>query len=207
MTEIHMNTRFVAWAAFVILVQAMAGCDRSSNPVSATPATPTPPPAPQPPIVALAGSYFVTFEADRSCEQLPERFKTRTYEAYISYQGGGTMGTAAWFHAYLQGARFVDVQGWGQYFMIKVTDDFVHFDFSDSFIVEKLEPGAYLTIAGGKGGVTVDPSNLSIISAPFEGFFRYCVTNSDLKFPGCTADATMDSLCGSHNSRWTLTRR
>jgi hypothetical protein len=205
-----MNPRFMAWAAFVILAQAIAGCggpDRWSNPVSATSATPTPPSAPQPPKLALAGSYFVTFEADRSCEQLPEALRTRTYRASIAYSGGGTAGTAAWFHAYLSGAQFADVQGWGQSFMIKVTDNFVHFDFSDSFIVEKLESGTYLTVAGGEGGVTVDPSNLSMISAPFEGFFRYCVTNSDLKFPGCTADATTDSLCRSKNSRWTLTRR
>jgi hypothetical protein len=203
-----MNPRFVTWTVVVMLGLGLAGCggsNSSSTPLS--PSTPLPPPAPRPPVAALAGTYFVTFEADAACQQLPEALKTRTYAASIAYTGGGTAGTAAWFHAYLSGAQFADVQGWGQSFMIKVTDNFVHFDFSDSFIVETLEPGTYLTIAGGEGGVRVDPSSLSIISAPFEGFFRYCVTDSDLKFPGCTAGATTDSLCRSKNSRWTLTRR
>ena len=202
-----MNNRLMAWLVVVMLAQALAGCGGShpsSTPLS--PSAPIPSSPPQPPVIGLAGNYIVTFEADRSCEQLPEALKTRTYEASISYSSGGN-GSPTWFHAYLQGANFADIQGWGQRFMIKVTDNFVHFDFSDSFIVEKLEPGTYLTIAGGEGGVTVDPSNLSKISAPFEGFFRYCVTNSDLKFPGCTADATTNTLCRSKNSRWTLTRR
>jgi hypothetical protein len=200
-----MNPRFMAWTFVVMLGHGLAGCGGSHS--SSTPLSPsTPMPSPQPPVAALAGNYIVTFEADRSCEQLPEALKTRTYGASIAYTGGGTGGTG-WFTAYLDGARFADVSGWGQTFMIKVTDYFVHFDFSDSFIVEKPEPGVYLTIAGGAGGVTFDPSNLSTISAPFEGFFRYCVTNSELKFPGCTADATTDSLCRSKNSRWTLTRR
>ena len=202
-----MNARFVAWAAVALLAQGLAGCgdSKSSSPLS--PSMPLTPPAPQPPAIGLAGNYFVTFEADPSCEQVPERFKTRTYDASIAYVGGGTLGTAAWFQAYLQGARFVDLRGWGQSFMIKVTDDFVYFDFSDSFIVEKPEPETYLTIAGGEGGATVDWSNLSTISASFDGLFRYCVTNSELKFPGCTEDAITNNACRSTNSRWTLTRK
>jgi hypothetical protein len=91
--------------------------------------------------------------------------------------------------------------------MIKVTDDFVYFDFSDSFIVEKPEPETYLTIAGGEGGATVDWSNLSTMSASFYGAFLYCVTNSDVKFPGECPDAIRNSACRSKNSRWTLTRK
>jgi hypothetical protein len=200
-----MNKRL---AILVMCAQGLIGCGGShpsSTPLS--PSAPIPSPPPQPPIAALAGNYFVTFEADRSCEQFPEPLKTRTYPASIVYNGGGTVGTAAWFIAYLDGAQFADLSGWGQRFMIKVTDNFVHFDFSDSFIVEKLEPRAFLTIAGGEGGVTVDPSNLSTMSASFNGFFVYCVTNADLKLPGCSEDAITSSRCHSKNSRWTLTRR
>jgi hypothetical protein len=92
--------------------------------------------------------------------------------------------------------------------MIKVTDDFVHFDFSDSFIVEEPEPHTYLTILGGEGGATVDPSNLSMISASFDGIFNYCVTPSGFEPPwGCPVDAIAYTSCRSKNSRWTLTRR
>lgn len=199
-----MNKRL---AILAICAQGLVGCGGShpsSTPLS--PSAPIPSSPPQPPVIGLAGNYIVTFEADRSCEQLPGALKTRTYEASIGYNSGGN-GTPTWFRAYLLGANFVDIQGWGQTFMIKVTDNFVHFDFSDSFIVEKVEPGAYLTINGGEGGILVEPSNLSTISASFDGFFLYCVTNSELKFPGCTANAMTNSTCRSKNSRWTLTRR
>jgi hypothetical protein len=117
------------------------------------------------------------------------------------------MGTAAWFRADLTGAQFVDFGGFGRLFMIKVTDNFVHFDFSDSFIVERPEPDTYLTIAGGEGGTAVEPSNLSTIAASFNGIFGSCVTNSEFKFPsGCTSEG-ISGLCESKNSRWTLTRR
>jgi len=118
------------------------------------------------------------------------------------------MGTAAWFRADLGGAQFVDFGGYGRLFMVKVTDNFVHFDFSDSFIVERAGPDTYLTILGGEGGTSFEPSNPSTISASFDGHFLYCVADSEFKFPsGCPADAITSTACRSKNSRWTLTRR
>jgi hypothetical protein len=202
-----MSKRFVAWAVLVMLGQGLAGCGRSDSlptPLAPTPSTSQP--APQRPLVDLTGNYVVTFEADSSCEQLPKELRTRTYEARIGYIGAGWDGTRHYFRADLSGARF---DSYARFFIIRVIDNDVHFDFSDSLIVEEPEPGAYLTIIGGEGDATVDPSDLSRISTPFEGHFLFCVTSSELTPPSfsCPADAIAYSVCRSKNSRWTLTRR
>ncbi len=66
---------------------------------------------------------------------------------------------------------------------------------------------AAFVILGGEGGTTVDPTNLSTISASFNGDFHYCVTSAEFKFPGCPVDAMPNGTCRSKNSRWALTRK
>ena len=202
-----MNKRLAAWAIFVISAQGLGGCGRSDS--LSTPLAPSPPPlVPSPPprpVLDLTGNYVLTFEADSSCEQLPKELRTRTYDASIGYIGTGRDGTRDYFRADLSGADF---DSYARFFVIRVIDNYVHFDFSDSLIVEEPEPGTYLTILGGEGDAAVDPSDLARISTPFDGHFLYCVTNSEFKFPyGCPADAIANSTCRSKNSRWTLTRR
>jgi hypothetical protein len=207
--EKHINKRLAAWAILVMCAQGLVGCGRSdpfSTPVAPSPQSLAPFPAPQRPLVDLTGNYVVTFEADSSCEQLPEVLRTRTYEASIGYIGAERDGTRHYFRANLSGAHF---ESYARFFIIRVIDKVFFFDFSDSLIVEEPEPGTYLTIIGGAGDATVDPSDLSRISTPFEGHFLYCVTSSELTPPsfGCPADAIAYSACRSKNSRWTLTRR
>ena len=204
-----MTKQLVTWAVLAMLAQGVAGCggsDSSSIPLAPTPSTSRRPPTPPPrPLVDLTGNYRVTFEADSSCEQLPEVLRTRTYEASIGYIGAGPDGTRHYFRADLSGAHF---DSYARFFIIRVIDTDVFFDFSDSLIVEEPEPGTYLTIIGGAGDATVDQSDLSRISTPFEGHFLYCVTDSEFAFPySCPANAIASSACRSKNSRWTLTRR
>jgi hypothetical protein len=88
-----MHTRCTAWTFVVLLGQGLAGCGGSHS--SSTPLSPsTLMPSPQPPVAAFAGNYLVTFEADRSCEELPDALKTRTYGASIASTGSGIGGPA-----------------------------------------------------------------------------------------------------------------
>jgi hypothetical protein len=200
------NKRLVAWIVLVMCAQGLVGCGQSDS--SYTPSAPSPPhglPSPRRPPIDLTGNHLVTFEADRSCEQLPAELRTRTYEAIIGYVGPSQNGTRDYFRAELSGAHF---DGYYRTIFIGVMGNDVYFDFSDNFIVEEPEPDTYLTILGGNEKATVDPSDLSTISTPFDGHFLYCVTNSEFKFPySCPAGAIAYSACRSTNSRWTLTRR
>lgn len=206
--EKHMNKRLAAWAILVMCAQGLVGCGRSDSlltPVAPSPQLLPPFPAPPRPPVDLTGQYLLTFEAGNSCEQLPKELRTRTYEAGIEYIGAARDGTRDYFRANLSGAHF---DSYARFFVIRVIDNYVHFDFSDSVIVEVPDPGTYFLILGGAGDATVDPSDLSRISTLFEGYFSYCVTNSDFKFPYyCPEDAIVHSRCTPKDSRWTLTRR
>ena len=196
-------------AALALAVAVGAACSDHRSPVAPTaalaPSSSAPLPARQRPLVDLTGSYLLTFEAGTSCEQLPQEFRTRTYEASIGYAGPRQNGTSDWFRAELSGAHFRD--NW-HVVMISVAGNSVRFDLSDNIIVETPAPDTYLIIAGSGGAASVEPANLSTISTSFDGFFEYCVTTSDSRSESlCPTDAIVRTICGSKDSRWTLIRR
>lgn len=204
-----MNMRLAACAILVMCAQGLVGCGGSDSlltPVTPSPQPLPPFPAPQRPLVDLTGQYLLTFEAGTSCEQLPREFRSRTYEASIGYLGSNQSGTRDYFRGELRGASF---HGDG-HVIVAVAANSVYLDFSDNLIIEKPAQDTYLAVAGGTGAASVEPSNLSTISASFDGFFDYCVTTSKVGTYydyGCPADAIVHSRCTPKDSRWTLTRR
>ena len=207
-----MNKRFVAWAVLVML-SGLAGCEqsaRSSNPVTPSPSTAPPqPPTPPPQLtVDLTGNYALTFEVGNACEQVPKELRLRTYEARIEYYR--SYESTDLFLSELSGATFHDQRP----VLIEVTHrasgHSVWLDLapSDNAILEETERGTYLMIAGGAGSASVEPTELSTISALFTGYVNYCVATSEIGPQNqCSFDSMIRSLCTSENSRWTLTRR
>ena len=149
--------------------------------------------------VDLTGNYLLTFAADPACGQLPNEFRTRTYTAAVRQFDRSS------FMAALGGARFDDYYN---FIWIGVAGDYVAFDFSDNVVLEEPDEGTYFMIGGGDVGASAGSPPASTISAPFGGFFDYCVTRTELEFPYLRdSGATAHIRCNSNNNRWTLTRR
>lgn len=212
-----MNTRFVTWTIVAMCSTGVAACgsDSPSIPTAPTLSTPSPappPPSPSPPppslAVDLTGIYALTFEVGNACEQVPKELRIRTYEARIEYKS--SYGSTDSFLASLSGATFHN--------QLPVWIDVTHgasghsvwMDLapSDNVILEEPGGGTYLMVAGWDGMADAQPSDLSTISAPFTGYFNYCVATPEIGSQNqCSVDAMMRSLCKSENSRWTLVRR
>jgi hypothetical protein len=206
--ETSMKTRITPWAIFVMFAPALIGCGGSNtsyNPVSPSPppppiATPTPPPRSL--TVDLTGNYALTFEVGNACEHIPKELRTRTYEARIEYER--SYGSTDEFRADLSGATFLGYRP----VLIDVTGNSVHVDLSDNAIVEEPSPRTFVAISGAGGVASVEPGDLSTISASFIGYFNYCaVTSESAGQNQCLVDAMVRGMCKSENSRWTLTRR
>jgi hypothetical protein len=197
----------VTWIILLTCAQGLVGCGRSDSshsPLTPSPLLPSaPPPRSRSLSVDLTGNYLLTFEAGSSCDRLPQELRTRTYEARIGYSS--STGTTDWFHAELSGALFHE---WAHVVVIAVAGNSVRFHFSDNIIVEKPAPDTYLMIAGFDQATSVEPPNLSTISASSDGFFEYCLTTSYVRAGShCPSDAKVGAACRSTDSRWTLTRR
>lgn len=196
-----MKTRIAAWTILAMCAQALIGCGGSNasyNPVSPSPpppttAAPTPPPSLA---VDLTGSYAMRFEVGDGCEQVPNEFRTRIYEAQIRYYKSA--GSADWFFAELTGSKF----HYYQPVLIEVSDNSVFVDLSDNVILEESSPGSYLATSG-VGVAAIQSTELSTISGSFTGYFKYCAGTQNQ----CSVDAMVRAMCKSENSRWTLTRR
>jgi hypothetical protein len=204
-----MNTRFVTWPIVAMCLTGVAACgsDSPSIPSAPTPSTPpsspTPPPPPRSLAVDLTGIYVLTFEVGNACEQVPKELRIRTYDARVDYQSSG--GSTDSFLAELSGATFRNqLPIW-----IEVTHgasgSTVWLDLapSDNVILEEPARGTYLMIFGADGVASVQPTELSTISARFTGNFNHCVGTQNQ----CSIDAMVRGICRSENSRWTLTRR
>jgi hypothetical protein len=197
--------RTVFLSAALLIV---AACESPTRPALQPPPTPTPPapapaPAPAPPgLVDLRGNYTLTFEIGGGCEEVPTEFRTRSYEAAISYSY--SFGSSDWFYAHLTGAKFHDQQ---QPVWMEATGSSVGVHLSDNVILEEASPGAYLATSG-YGVASVLSTEVSTISGSFYGYFKYCAA-----IPGsggtnqCSVAAMTRDMCRAENSRWTLTRR
>jgi hypothetical protein len=208
-----MKTRIMTWPVVIVCVQMLIGCGGSNapyNPVNPSPPPPpiaTPPPPPPSLAVNLTGNYAMTFEVGNACEEVPKELRIRTYLASIEYRS--SYGSTDLFLAGLSGAMLHNQPPvW-----IEVTHgasgSTVWLDLapSDNVILEEPERGTYLMVAGGEGMASVEPTDLSTISARFTGYFNYCVTPEMGQQNQCSVDTMMRGLCKSENSRWTLTRR
>jgi hypothetical protein len=202
-----MNTRFVTSIIVAMCLTGVAACgsDSASTPSAPTPSTrpssPTPPPRSL--AVDLRGNYLLTFEVGNACEHVPKELRIRTYDARIDYKNSG--GPTDAFLAELSGATFRN--------QLPIWIDVTHgasgstvwLDLapSDNVILEEPTPGTYLMIFGADGMATVQPAELSMISARFTGYLNYCAGTPNQ----CAFDAMFHNTCKSENSRWTLTRR
>jgi hypothetical protein len=210
-----MQKRIVTWIILLTCAQGLVGCGRpDSSSIPSAPSPSTPPPAPAPPPAPpslrmdLTGDYGLTFEVGDSCEQVPKELRTRTYEARIEYYR--SYGSTDNFLAELSGAAFRDQRPVWIEVTHRASGSSVWLDLapSDNVILEEPERGTYLMVAGGAGAASVEPTELSTISALFTGYFNYCVTTSEIGPQNqCSFDTMIRSLCKSENSRWTLTRR
>ena len=208
-----MNAQFVTWT-IVAMCLTVAGCgsDSPSIPSAPTPSTPPPAPAPPPPppppprrstTLDLTGNYALTFEAGNGCELVPKELRSRTYEARIRYHN--SYESTDNFLAELSGVTFVNQQPVWIEVTQQASGTTVWLDLapSDNVILEELEGGAYFMAAGWEGLASVEPTDLSTISASLTGYFNYCLGTRN----HCSFDAMLRSMCVSENSRWTLTRR
>jgi hypothetical protein len=199
-----MNKRFSGWIVLVMLSQGCAGCGRSdSSPIPLAPSVPTPAPVPPSPqgLVDLTGDYTLTFDVGGACEEIPREFRTRTYEARISYYK--SVEAADWFRAELSGATFYSYYP----VLIEVIGSSVGVDLTHNVIIEEPSPGLYIATAG-HGVASVQPTDLASISGSFAGFFKHCVATSGTGATNqCSVDTMVRGMCSSENSRWTLTRR
>lgn len=210
-----MKTRIAAWTIFAVCAQTQIGCGRgsndSSNPVSPSPPPPpitTPTPPPRLLAVDLTGNYALTFEVGNACEQVPKELRRRTYQARIDYNT--SYGSTDSFLAALSGATFHNqLPVW-----IEVTHGafghsvWLDLALSDNVILEEPERGTYFMVAGADGVASVEPTDLSTISARFTGYFNYCVNTPEIGQENqCSVDTMAHGLCKSENSRWTLTRQ
>jgi hypothetical protein len=204
-----MNTRFVTWTIVAMCLTGAAACgsDSPSGPSAPTrsipPSAPTPVPPPRSLAIDLTGNYALTFDIGGACEQVPKELKSRTYGARIEYRG--SYGSSDSFLASLSEATFHNqLPLW-----IDVTHDasgstvWVDLAPSDNVILEEPARGSYFMIFGADGAASVQPTELSTISARFTGYFSFCVGTQNQ----CSFDAMLQNTCKSENSRWTLTRR
>ena len=205
-----MNARFVTWTIVAMCLTGAAGCGSDGPSIPSAPTPSTPPPVPNPPpapprslAVDLTGNYTLTFEVGNACEQVPKELRIRTYEAIIEYKN--SRGSTDNFLAELSAATLQNqLPVW-----IEVTHgasgSTVWLDLapSDTVILEEPAPDTYLMIFGADGVASVQPTELSTISARFTGYFNYCAgTRSQ-----CSFGAMVPNMCTSESSRWTLTRR
>jgi hypothetical protein len=132
------------------------------------------------PPVQLAGDYTLTFVADRSCTNLPEELRTRTYEATvaaarINYPGYPASSTTS-YEVTIKGSIFSDTY---QYLGLNVAGHFVNIsigDHTDPGVAERVAPDTYFTF-GGSTTVTVG-SPATTIAAPFQGWIEQCTLKS-----------------------------
>jgi hypothetical protein len=158
--------------------------------------------------VDLTGNYALTFEVGSACEQVPKELRIRTYEAKIEYHS--SYGSTDLFLAELSGATFHDQRPVWIEVTHRASGSSVWLDLapSDNVILEELERGTYLMVAGGAGEASLEPTELSTISALFTGYFNYGVATSEIGPQNqCSFDTMIRSLCKAENSYWTLTRR
>lgn len=165
---------------------------------------------PHGPSANIAGVYTLTLTADSACTNLPDEARTRTYTATIVPTSGSTTS----FLARLSDARFFSSYST---FGIQTAGDFARFgvwgtpfdvdvgyDDPGPGIVEQVRETTYLAI-GGSTGASFGPSG---ITAPFDGYFEYCPSETALTGgQWCLASARVQYHCDSHNHQLTLVRR
>lgn len=181
----------------------VTACESPIRPAPQPPPTPVPQsPAPAPTRLAvdLSGDYTLTFEVGGGCEEVPKELRIRSYAAKISFSA--VFGSSYWFLADLSGAKFDDGQ---RSVGMEVGADYVAVDLSDNVIIEEPSPGTYLATSG-YGGALVPSSELSTISGPYTGYFKYCAATAG-GTDQCSAVTMTHDMCKAENSQWTLTRR
>ena len=147
---------------------------------------------------ALNGSYVVTITADSVCTQIPEAFRTRTYNATIGRESDFVFSVA------LSGAELVTNSDvfWGNQ-----SGNDVHFFLTSLYamntwldelpIVERVGQDEYVAVDGRTSIVSVMGSP---VDTTFEGSISYCSAGErSAPFYRCA------SLCTSNRHRLTLT--
>jgi hypothetical protein len=151
---------------------------------------------PDGPSANLAGTYTLTLSTDRSCTNLPEAARSRTYTASIAPSSRSTK-----FVGTLTDARIVFAP-YSPYFEIGIARDFANTSFR---IVEQLSATAYLAIEG-SATASVGPSGFT---APFSANFLQCPTVPTYgsgEYWRC--DGEVQGIeCNSANHQFSLARR
>jgi hypothetical protein len=109
------------------------------------------------PPVNIAGDYTPTFMADSACEdRLPSDVRTRTYAATITRDLSLSLSLShpadTQFTAALSGASF---DTYDNRVLIFVAGDYLSFDLSDNYVLEKVAPDTYRAIGGVGGAASV----------------------------------------------------
>jgi hypothetical protein len=219
--------RFVLPGTFTSVITVTASADgyvpetRSMPPVF-PPGRPLPTPAPGEvirwdmgfqlapvgPSANLAGLYTLTLTADRTCEHLPDRARTRTYTATItpgsrSTSFLGKVGDGQFLSTLPCGNRPAEDCAHNQ-FSIGVAGDFASVSFG---IVEALGESGYVAIEGWLAA-SVLPSG---ITAPVNSNFLYCSSPPEWtsgEYWACPSNGAADAAeCYSQNHQFSLVRR
>jgi hypothetical protein len=164
--------------------------------------------APAGPSANLAGVYTLTLTADRTCTNLPDRARTRTYTATItpgarSTSFLGKLGDGQFLSTVPCGNRPAEDCAHNQ-FSIGVAGEFASLSFG---IVEKLRDSGYVAMEGSLAA-SLAPSG---ITAPVNSSFLYCSSPPEWtrgEYWACPSSAaTDDAECHSQNHQFSLVRR
>jgi hypothetical protein len=160
------------------------------------------------PSANLAGVYTLTLTADRTCTNLPDPARTRSYTATISPGSRSTsflgrVGDGQFLSTLPCGNRPAEECAHNQ-FSVGVAGDFAYVSFG---IVEKLSGSGYVVMDGWLAASLVS----SGLTAPVNSNFLYCSSPpvwTGGEYWACPGDAAADGAeCYSQHHQFSLVRR
>jgi hypothetical protein len=155
----------------------------------------------------LSGDYTLTFVADDRCVDLPEEFRTRTFDATIARASTPDEPSNSRFNVTIRSVS--TVAGFDR-FVIGVAGDYLAADIGDfghggAGIVERISANTYVTFSG---AISATVANTSLISAAMDGGIGRCELPGDFRAAyDCQNQSGPKARCESPNHQLLMRRR